>query len=242
MERSKTRAAGPTEGGHVVPGPIRYSVGDEVSDSLTAADPSIGRVISRVGSVEVESGPTRFATLTRIVLGQQLSESAASAIIARVNRDIGLTPEAIVVASKQALLSAGVSGRKSGYLRGVARAVLSEGLDLDALDTLDDERVVERLMRVRGVGRWTAQMFLLFALKRPDVIVLDDIGIRAAAGRALGLGRPASARELEEASERWRPYRSAATLYLSRDRNATKLARHTGGRRDADEHRVEAGV
>lgn len=207
-----------------MPGSIRYSVGDRASDSLTSADPSLGRVISRVGLVEILPGTTRFATLVRTVLGQQLSESAASAIIARVERAIGMTPEAIVGASSQVMRDAGVSGRKSEYLCGIARAVLSRELDLDALDTLDDEHVVERLMRVRGVGRWTAQMFLLFALQRPDVIILDDMGIRAAAGRALGLGRSASARELAEAAERWRPYRSAATLYLYFDRSKTKGA------------------
>ena len=208
-----------TEGGRVVPGPMHYSVRDEVSDSLTAADPSIGHVISRVGSVEVESGPTRFATLARTVLGQQLSESAAGAIIARVNRDIGLTPEAVMAASDETMRSAGVSRRKSEYLRGIARAVLSGEIHLDALDALDDNQVIERLTRLRGVGRWTAQMFLLQALQRPDVIVLDDTGIRAAAGRMLGLGRSASVAELAKAAERWRPYRSAATLYLYRDRS-----------------------
>ena len=213
------RAAGRTEGGHFVPEPRRYSAGDEVSDALTAADPSIGRVISRVGSVEVQSGPARFAALARTVIGQQLSESSASAIIARVERDIGLSPEAVVAASDDAMRVAGVSGRKSAYLRGIAQAVLSGELDLDALDALDDDQVTERLMRMRGVGRWTAQMFLLFALQRPDVVVLDDGGIRAAAGRMLGLGHSASVSELAEAAERWRPHRSAATLYLYRDRS-----------------------
>ena len=201
-----------------MPAPIRYSEGDGVSNSLTAADPSIGRVISRIGSVEFDSGPTRFAVLARTVLGQQLSESSAGAIIARFDRDIGLTPEAVAAASDETLRSAGVSRRKSEYLRGIARAALSGELDLDALDTLDDDQVIERLTRVRGVGRWTAQMFLLFALQRPDVVVLDDTGIRSAAGRMLGLGRSASVSELADASERWRPYRSAATLYLYRDR------------------------
>jgi DNA-3-methyladenine glycosylase II len=213
------RAAGRTERGHFVPDPIRYSVGDEVSDALTAADPSIGRVISRVGSVEVQSGPTRFAALARTVIGQQLSESSASAIIARVERDIGLSPEAVVAASDDTMRIAAVCGCKSEYLRGIAQAEVSGELDLDALDTLDDDHVAERLTRVRGVGRWTAQMFLLLALRRPDVIVLDDMGIRAAAGRMLGLGRSASVSELAEAAERWRPYRSAATLYLYRDRS-----------------------
>lgn len=202
-----------------MPDPIRYSEGDEVSDFLTAADPSIGSVINRVGSVEVESEPTRFATLVHTVLGQQLSESSAGAIIARVNLAIGPTPEAVAAASDEKMRSLGVSRRKSEYLRGIARAVLSGEIDLDALDTLDDDQVIDRLTRIRGVGRWTAQMFLLLALQRPDVVVLDDTGIRAAAGRMLGLGRSARVGELAEAAERWRPHRSAATLYLYRDRS-----------------------
>jgi len=202
-----------------MPGSIRYSDGDSISESLSAADLAIGRVISRVGSVEIESGPTRFAALARIVVGQQLSESAASAIIARVSDDIGFTPEAIAVASDEALHCAGVSRQKASYLRGIAQLVLSHGLDLEALDVLDDDRVVECLTRVKGVGRWTAQMFLLLELQRPDVVVLDDTGVRAAAGRALGLGRTATVAELSEAAKRWRPYRSAATLYLYFDRS-----------------------
>lgn len=202
-----------------MPDRMRYSEGDEISDALTAADPCIGRVISRVGSVEVEPGPTRFATLARTVIGQQLSESAAGAIAARVGRDVGLTPEAVVAAPVEALRCAGVSRRKGDYLREIARAVVSGELDLDELDTLDDDQVIERLTRLRGVGRWTAQTFLLLALQRPDVVIVDDAGVRAAAGRMLGLGRPASVSELANTAERWRPYRSAATLYLYSDRS-----------------------
>ena len=197
----------------------RYSAGDQVSKALTAADPSIGRVISRVGSVELLSATTRFAVLAHIVIGQQLSEASATAITTRVERDVGLTPEAVVAAADDTMRIVGVSGRKTEYLRGIARAVLSGELDLDALDTLDDDRVIERLMQMRGVGRWTAQMFLLLALQRPDVVVLDDTGIQAAAGRMLGLARSASVGELAEAAERWRPHRSAATLYLYHDRS-----------------------
>ena len=148
-----------------------------------------------------------------------LSESAAGAIVARVGRDVGLTPEAVVAAPENVLRIAGVSGRKSEYLRGIAQAVLSRELDLDGLDTLDDDHVIECLTRMRGVGRWTAQMFLLLALQRPDVVIVDDAGVQAAAGRMLGLGRPASVSELANAAERWRPYRSAATLYLYSDRS-----------------------
>ena len=205
--------------GHVVLHTTRYTAGDEISKALTAADPSIGRVISRVGSVEVQPAPTRFAMLAHIVIGQQLSEASATAITTRVERDVGLTPEAVVAAADDTMRMVGVSGRKTEYLRGIARAVLSGELDLDTLDTLDDDHVIERLMRVRGVGRWTAQMFLLLALQRPDVVVLDDTGIQAAAGRMLGLARSASVGELAEAAERWRPHRSAATLYLYRDRS-----------------------
>ena len=124
-----------------------------------------------------------------------------------------------MAAPENVLRIAGVSGRKSEYLRGIAQAVLSRELDLDGLDTLDDDHVIECLTRMRGVGRWTAQMFLLLALQRPDVVIVDDAGVQAAAGRMLGLGRPASVSELANAAERWRPYRSAATLYLYSDRS-----------------------
>ncbi len=101
-------------------------------------------------------------------------------------------------------------------MQGIAAAVVAGDPDLGALDALDDEEVRSALVHLRGVGRWTADMFLIFALHRPDVLPVGDYGLRASTGRMLDLGRPASVEELEARAERWQPYRSVATLYLWR--------------------------
>ena len=204
---------------------LHYEIGDDVTRELASADPLLGLVIQRVETVSTEPPSSLFAALARIILGQQLSESAARAIISRVERDVGLAPEAISEASDAALRDAGVSGRKREYLRGIAESVQSGELDLTALETLDDDSVVARLVSVRGVGRWTAQMYLIFALGRPDVVVVDDVGIREAAGRMLGLGRPATPSELEDTARRWKPHRSAGTLFLYHDRAQSGVER-----------------
>lgn len=210
--------------------PLSYSQDDEISSALAAADPALARVIRRIGSAAVTPPSGLFPALARIILAQQLSDASATAIAARVETTIGLTPGAIADASPEALRAAGVSGRKSGSLLGLARAVRSGELDLEGLDDLDDDEVVRYLTRVRGIGRWTAQTFLLFVLQRPDVVVLDDAGIRAAAGMMLGLGRPAGIDELAAAAERWRPHRSAATLYLYRDGRPAQAGNADPGR------------
>lgn len=193
----------------------RYHADDAPSRSLAAADPALARLIAEIGCVEahsVEGG--RLQVLVRSIVGQQLSDLAGRAIYARLVSRIGLSAEALAEAPDDAFRAAGVSRRKAAYIRGLARAVLIGELDLDALDALDDDAVIAQLTRLPGIGRWTAEMFLLFALDRPDVLAADDRGVQQAAGELLGYGRALSAEELRAVGERWRPYRSAATLYL----------------------------
>lgn len=198
---------------------IRYTADDPPSRALAAADPVLGDLIARLGGVEfdprVESD--RFAMLVRGVAGQQLSGAAAQTIFTRLSERVGMTPAALADADDAALLGVGLSHRKAEYVRDLARAVLARDLDLEAIDSLPDDEIVEQLTRVRGIGPWTAHMFLLFALRRPDVIAPGDLGIRQAAGRLWGLGREATPAEVEAAAESWRPYRSAATFYLYRE-------------------------
>lgn len=202
-----------------MPDTIRYTADDETSRALAAADPALGELIARVGGVEFTPGigADRFAMLVRGVAGQQLSGAAAQRIFDRLGTQIGMTPEALASASTEELLAAGLSRRKAEYIGDLARAVLAGELDLDGFDSMTDDEIVAQLTAVRGIGPWTAHMFLLFALRRPDVIAPGDLGIRQAVGRLLGLGREATPAEVEEAAERWRPYRSAATFYLYRE-------------------------
>lgn len=190
---------------------------DVTSRTLAAADPALGAVIHRVGAIERGPYDTGFPIIARSIVAQQLSEKVAPKIWARVVDNVGITPEALAVASPQTLRDCGLSWRKVDYLQGIARATLTGEIDWDGLDSLPDEDVIAELSRLRGVGRWTAEMYLIFALGRPDVLALDDLGVRISAGKMLGLGRAATREELAERSERWQPYRSTASLWLWAD-------------------------
>lgn len=216
---------------------IRYTATDAASRFLAEADPAMGALIDRVGGVEFTPalGSDRFSMLVRGIVGQQLSDAAARRIFARLAEEIGMRPELLASANDEALLAAGLSHHKSEYVRDLARAVVACEVDLEGLDELTDDEIVEQLTRVRGIGPWTVHMFLLFALRRPDVIAPGDLGIRQAIGRLLGLGREASPAEVTAAAQRWRPYRSAATFYLYRDGGMGEAAADTGSERPSAE-------
>jgi DNA-3-methyladenine glycosylase II len=177
----------------------------------------MAELIARVGAVEFAPGTDRFSMLVRGIVGQQLSGAAARSIFERLRTQVGESPEALAGATDAQLLSAGLSRRKAEYVRDLAREVLGGDLDLDALDDLSDAEIERRLVALRGVGPWTAHMFLLFAMRRPNVIAPGDLGIRQAVGRLLALGREATPEEVVDAAQKWRPYRSTATLYLYRE-------------------------
>jgi DNA-3-methyladenine glycosylase II len=162
--------------------------------------------------VGVESD--RFVSLASAIVGQQLSTAAASTIWRRFASLGPVEPAAVLGLDEAALRSVGLSGQKVRYVRDLSERVHTGDLDLASLDAMDDDAVIAEVTRVKGVGRWTAEMFLLFSLTRPDVLALDDAGLLRAAGWALELGRPAAGEELAAAGEAWRPHRSVASLYL----------------------------
>ena len=190
---------------------------DAPSRALAAVDPELGALIDRVGAIERGPYETGFPIIARSIVAQQLSEKVAPIIWGRVVERVGISPEQIAEASVEDLRACGLSGRKTEYLQGIARATLAREIDWDSLGSLTDEEIVGELTRLRGVGRWTAEMYLIFALGRPDVLALDDLGVRISAGRMLGLGRAATLDELAERGDLWRPYRSAASLWLWAD-------------------------
>jgi DNA-3-methyladenine glycosylase II len=193
---------------------------------LAAADPTMGALIERLGEIDLETRlrrrseerpPDAYGALLRAIVGQQLSTKAARTIYGRI-LDLfeGTTPapEQLLEADEADLRGAGLSGRKVEYVRDLASHVLAGELELDRLDDLSDEEVVEEIVAVRGLGVWTAEMFLLFHLERPDVLSGGDLGIRKAVQVEYGLDEmPAPARVLE-IGEPWRPHRSLASLYL----------------------------
>jgi DNA-3-methyladenine glycosylase II len=194
--------------------------------ALAAADPTMAALIDRLGKLDVATRLRRrkeerpadaYGALLRAIVGQQLSTKAARTIYLRV-LDLfdGTTPspEQLLEASEEELRGCGLSGRKTEYVRDLARHVLSGELELDRLEQLGDEEVIEEIVAVRGLGRWTAEMFLLFHLQRPDVLSGGDLGIRKAIQVEYGLEEMPTPTRVIEIGEPWRPYRSLASLYL----------------------------
>lgn len=196
---------------------IHLTAGDAVAARLATADPLLGALIARVGHVDIGPTGAPFEALVSSVVAQQLSDKAATTIWNRVVERVTPTPEAFASAPMEVLRGAGLSQRKAEYVQGIAAATLAGDLDFDVLETLGDEEVIERLVALRGVGRWTAEMYLIFGLGRPDVLAVDDLGIRISTGRMLGLGRPAHRDEVAQRGELWRPHRTAACLWLWSD-------------------------
>jgi DNA-3-methyladenine glycosylase II len=181
----------------------------------------LGALLDRVGEPDVERrGPrgTHYAALVRSIVGQQLSVRAARAIYGRLLEQFGgepPTPEQILERDPEELRAAvGLSRAKVAFLRSLAEHVVGGSLDLDRLDTLPDDDVVAELVAVKGIGEWSAHMFLMFQLRRPDVLAVGDLGIRRAVERAYELDDLPSAADLVGLAEPWRPYRTHACLLL----------------------------
>jgi DNA-3-methyladenine glycosylase II len=194
----------------------------EATERLST-DPAFGPVVREVGSVHFEvdrsDGPEdRFAALARSIVHQQLAGAAARTIHGRVVEAVGggVTPAGILAASDDALRGAGLSAAKLAAIRDLAKRVDAGDLRLDDLDALDDAEVKARLVRVRGVGPWTADMFLMFTLRRPDVWPTGDLGVRQGMGRVLGCESAPTAGELELIGVGYRPWRSAVAWYCWR--------------------------
>jgi DNA-3-methyladenine glycosylase II len=186
---------------------------------LVAADPVIAGLLGEVGALPlpVHRGGSAFAYLSRAILAQQISVAAARSIAKRITDRFGWPwrPEQMLEASDAELRALGLSRQKVGYLRDLA-AHTRNGLPLGRLSRLSDERVIEELTVVKGIGRWTAEMFLIFNLLRPDVLPVDDLGLRKAVSLHYRSGDPIGAGELRAFGETWAPFRSVATWYLWR--------------------------
>jgi len=192
---------------------------------LSASDPVLASIIASVGPLPSprKGRPERedhYGALVRSIVGQQLSVLAARAIYGRLIArfdDRPPTPQEILADDPEALrAAAGLSRAKVGFLRSLAEHVLSGELELERLDALPDEEVIAELVAVKGLGVWTAHMFLMFHLERPDVLAVGDLGIRRAIERAYGLDALPLPAETERIAEPWRPYRTLACRYLWR--------------------------
>jgi DNA-3-methyladenine glycosylase II len=189
---------------------------------LGRCDPRLEALIRRVGPCGLTNGRTHapFASLVRALVSQQLSGKAAETIHGRVITLVGgpaaLSPATILAVDDVQFRAAGLSRQKISYLRDLAAHVGDGRLNLDDLDHLQDEEVIEAITAVRGFGRWSAEMFLMFRLNRPDVFPVGDLGIVKGVQKLLGMKKRPAPSTMLRVAEAWRPYRSVAAWYLWR--------------------------
>lgn len=185
---------------------------------LSAADPVLARIIEQVGAPQFAPRRDRFRALVRAIVFQQLAGAAAQAIYDRFVKQVGggrfPSPARVLAASEAALRAAGLSRAKTAYIRDLAAHVRDGVLNFHRFARMEDEEIIADLTRVKGIGRWTAEVFLMFHLHRPDVLPVGDLGFRNAVTKAYGIDAPLNPKELHLFGERWRPYRSAAVWYL----------------------------
>jgi DNA-3-methyladenine glycosylase II len=186
---------------------------------LKQADPVLAQIIERVGAYKIEYREPVFQTLVRSIVYQQLHGKAASTIFGRLKdaaKADPLTPESILKLRPSRMRALGLSPQKLSYIRELARLTRDGAVDFERCAALEDAAVIEHLTQVKGVGVWTVHMFLIFALRRPDVLPTGDLGIRAAMKKAYGLADLPKPEEMAKIAASWRPYASVASWYLWR--------------------------
>lgn len=180
------------------------------------------RIIGRVGAIHLELQPDLWWALVDAIVSQQLSVAAAATIVARV-RTLGPPgspppPGLLLSISDEQLRACGLSRAKVSYVKDLATKWQEGVIQPDQIAAQPDEAVIDRLVQVKGIGRWTAEMALIFSLGRPDVLPVDDLGLKVAVQAAYGMDERPSGEALRQLGEPWRPYRTAASLYLWRSR------------------------
>jgi DNA-3-methyladenine glycosylase II len=187
-------------------------------EHLRRSDPILAEIIGRVGDYAIRFRDPDFETLVKSIVFQQLSGRVATVIFDRLTAGAGgrLTPESILKLRPSRMRALGLSTQKTAYIRDLARHTRDRRLVFEDLAALSDEAVIERVTQVKGIGVWTAHMFLIFALRRHDILPTGDLGIRNAIRRAYGLEALPTPAEMEQMAVRWRPYCSVASWYLWR--------------------------
>jgi DNA-3-methyladenine glycosylase II len=189
----------------------------QAAQELGAADERMAELVARYAGLGLVSRGDPFGTLARSIVGQQISVKAADAVWGRFVAAVGeVSPPAVLAAGEAGLAGCGLSRRKSEYVRDLAAHFASGRLDPADWVAMDDEAVIVALTEVRGIGRWTAEMFLIFNQLRPDVFPLDDLGLQRAVHERYFGGEKQPRKVLAACGERWRPWRSVATWYLWR--------------------------
>jgi DNA-3-methyladenine glycosylase II len=190
---------------------------DQATRELAAADTVLQKLIDRHEGLVVGSRGDAFSTLARAIVGQQLSVKAAQSVWNRLRAElVAMTPEAALEARNERLRACGLSGSKVLYLKDLAARFDSGTLEVRTWASLEDEAIIGHLVQVKGIGRWTAEMFLIFYMNRPDVLPLDDLGLQRAMRISYNRGRALSPVRMRKLGATWAPWRSVATWYLWR--------------------------
>ena len=197
----------------------------QAAAELSANDPVMASLVRQYAELTLVSRGDAFATLARSIVGQQISVKAADSVWARLLAALAeLTPAGVLAQSPEALAGCGLSRRKVEYLHDLARHFAAGRLNPRDWGGLDDEALIGELSAVRGIGRWTAEMFLIFNQLRPDVYPMDDIGLQRAVCMHYFAGEKQARAVLSAFGERWRPWRSVATWYLWRSLDPVPVA------------------
>lgn len=194
---------------------------DEACRHLAKRDRVMKKLIPKFGEARLQSRGDAFTTLARSIVGQQISVKAAQSVWDRFVGVVGgpshcLAPADVLALDTPTLRSAGLSARKAEYLADLARHFEAGAVHVPLWQQMDDEAIIDELVAIRGIGRWTAEMFLIFHLMRPNVLPLDDLGLIKGISLGYFSGEPVSRAEAREVGEAWAPYRSVATWYIWR--------------------------
>lgn len=201
----------------------RKSIKSDI-EALADREPAFARVVKQLGVPEPRSSKRGAETLLRTIVGQQVSVAAARSMWAKLEAAFGSPPDLnlLLAASDEDLRAAGMSRQKAGYIRSLASLVLSGELDLEKLPK-DDEEAIALLTKIKGIGRWSAEIYLLFAEGRGDVFPAGDLAVLVEIGRLMGLSEKPSEKQLRELAEAWRPYRGAAAVLAWHSYNSAVL-------------------
>ncbi len=183
-------------------------------DAIAAREPAIARALERAGYPEPRIRDPGYATLIRTIVGQQVSVAAAASMWNKFSAFLGddLPPEKVLAADFDELRACGLSRQKQGYIRSLCELVVSGELDLSALPE-EDEAAIAQLVRIKGIGRWSAEIYLLFAEGRPDIWPAGDLAVQVGLQKLLGLAERPSEKRTRELADAWRPHRGAAAIF-----------------------------
>jgi DNA-3-methyladenine glycosylase II len=214
---SASEVAVPVQIGGLTPEVTRPAYWDKACADLVKRDRILKKLIPKFGPVHLLSRGDPFVTLARSVVGQQISVAAAQAVWGRVEAACPkLVPQQFIKLGFDKLTACGLSKRKAEYVLDLARHFVSGALHVGKWTSMDDEAVIAELTQIRGIGRWTAEMFLIFNLSRPDVLPLDDLGLIRAISVNYFSGEPVTRSEAREVAANWEPWRTVATWYMWR--------------------------